>query len=178
MQLYDTNALFSHLSDFAVVGLVLGGQRPTRPWFHTEFLMGENLWSLIEQCWKQIPSERLTAPELLKRINEINFSPSVDTFPDVLVDLGPEPPTYFENRRNGGLLAQVEEVSADEMSAGGEVVVTGPGSELENAIDASPNTDVARGWSLSSFAASFNVRDTLFSMLMILLAAALPFLIM
>lgn len=131
-----------------------------------------------------MPSERLTAPELLKRISETNFSPSVETFLNFLVDLGPEPPTYFENRRNCGLPTEVEEVNSGEMSVGGEivtgndVVVSGPGSELEGATDASPDIDVARGWSLSSFSTDFNVRETLFSMLMVILAAALPFLLM
>ncbi|THH14208.1 hypothetical protein EUX98_g9634, partial [Antrodiella citrinella] len=65
--LYDPNNLFAHLSDFAVLGLIMDGTRPNRPWLRTTYEMGDPLWSIISQCWTADPMKRLTASEVLKR---------------------------------------------------------------------------------------------------------------
>ncbi|THH32592.1 hypothetical protein EUX98_g1591 [Antrodiella citrinella] len=98
--LYDPNDLFAHLSDFAVLGLIMDGTRPNRPWLRTTYEMGDPLWSIISQCWTADPMKRLTASEVLKRFEEDEvWVPTIETFPDVRITRRPTPPKYFENRR-------------------------------------------------------------------------------
>jgi len=157
VELYEPHALFRHHGDFYVVGHVLDGNRPDRPWFRSKILMGDRLWDVLSKCWAANPAERLTISEVLERFDEDVgvWESSPEEPPDVTV-YTPEPPKYFENRRKLVLerAAQAEELLQKERGV----------DESARPLSSSPNAGVG----LKEFKLAYVV-------LGIVLACAVPY---
>ncbi len=61
------------MADMVVSDRVIRDERPVRP----EGQLPDDLWSLIEDCWKRSPGDRPTAKALLSRL---------EALPDLLLD--------------------------------------------------------------------------------------------
>ena len=57
---------FSTYRDAVIVLQVLYGQRPKRPQGEAEKWITNDIWDMVELCWKAEPSERITAKDILQ----------------------------------------------------------------------------------------------------------------
>ena len=108
--MFSSHEPFHQYSEFAVLGLVLDGVRPPRPHHinDTEIEMTDSLWSVLEQCWKESPQERPTAPDLLKLIEAVDWS-VIHPDPDLIATMhGWARPMYFKKRKAAKEQAQAE----------------------------------------------------------------------
>ena len=60
--------------------------------------MGDGLWDLVSRCWTQSPEDRPSASEAFKLLQVVDFSPSGEIHPDVMISM-PDSPKFFANRR-------------------------------------------------------------------------------
>lgn len=75
LQLYTDQAPFAaDLMETQVPIRVLRGSRPPRPIFFDGELMDDGLWEIVQSCWKQNPSERPDAEQLVAKISAILWS--------------------------------------------------------------------------------------------------------
>jgi len=56
-------------TDIAVILKVAQGERPDRP----PGVMSDGLWSLVQDCWKQQPSDRLKMDDIIERLKAMDF---------------------------------------------------------------------------------------------------------
>ena len=56
---------FPQYSNFAIVQKILGGERPERPQGEQGVWFTDNIWGILECCWKPQPSDRITAEAVL-----------------------------------------------------------------------------------------------------------------
>jgi serine/threonine protein kinase len=56
---------FYQCSHFVVVGRILQGERPVKPQESQEGWITDNLWGILELCWKHQPTHRLSAKTVL-----------------------------------------------------------------------------------------------------------------
>ncbi|KAF8184521.1 kinase-like domain-containing protein [Mycena galopus ATCC 62051] len=59
---------FEVRNDMAVIIAVAGGRRPSRTQSCTGTVALDNLWNLIQDCWKHNPDERPTAGQIVERL--------------------------------------------------------------------------------------------------------------
>lgn len=72
-QIYSQCRPFSDVNnEVVVVQKVLGGQRPLRPCGRRE--MSDDLWNVVEDCWKQDFRERPTIEEVVQVMKQGNFN--------------------------------------------------------------------------------------------------------
>ncbi|KAJ7490906.1 kinase-like domain-containing protein [Mycena latifolia] len=55
-------------NDAAVIFKVVGGSRPTRPAACSGTAVFDNLWDLLQDCWKEHPDTRPTAAQIVERL--------------------------------------------------------------------------------------------------------------
>ena len=60
LQVFAGSRAFPHLVDTAAMYSMSGGARPPRP--HDPEL-SDRIWDMIDRCWSNIPSQRITIPE-------------------------------------------------------------------------------------------------------------------
>ncbi|KAG6887626.1 hypothetical protein C0995_013956 [Termitomyces sp. Mi166 len=97
-EIFTGNVPFHTVSrDFTVILHLQRGDRPARPteWDSAwrEWGLTENIWTLIEDCWKENPVERLTAEQVLQRLASSRWQQSEK------LELGPFlSPVHFRRR--------------------------------------------------------------------------------
>jgi len=90
-------APFALWRDPEIVYMVLGGERPKRPEGDEGMLFTDEIWELLECCWKKQPGDRPSAKAILRGLEE-NSSPlrlSSDT------DWGMESDSDDQSNRTG-----------------------------------------------------------------------------
>ena len=65
---------FAHYSNLAIVQKILDGERPGRPQGEQGAWIADNIWWILEHCWKPQPSDRISAEAVLLGL-EGNISP-------------------------------------------------------------------------------------------------------
>ncbi|THH29984.1 hypothetical protein EUX98_g4198 [Antrodiella citrinella] len=68
IELYTAEAPFAGSSEVAVIGLALAGKRPQRPRFHSEQLMADGIWSLLESAWAHSLQDRPNADTIVQEL--------------------------------------------------------------------------------------------------------------
>lgn len=58
----DDNRVFPHLSDSAAIHAMSGGARPPRP---RDSELSDRVWDVINRCWANTPSQRMTIAEVV-----------------------------------------------------------------------------------------------------------------
>jgi len=63
---------FQGLREFAVISVVIGGQRPARPGQEeSAFVFEDRLWNLVQCCWMQDASTRCKMPEVVSTLKDV-----------------------------------------------------------------------------------------------------------
>ena len=65
---------FAQYSNFAVVWRVLGGERPNRPEGERGIWFTDDIWEILERCWKPQPGDRISAKTVLMDLERISPS--------------------------------------------------------------------------------------------------------
>lgn len=71
LQLYTSQSPFHGVSDGTAILRILNGKRPERPTFQGGPQMSDKLWSVVEQCWAQSPSDRPLSSELVELVRSV-----------------------------------------------------------------------------------------------------------
>ena len=82
------HAPFTPLKPPPVVWRVLQGQRPERPQGKAGALFTSDVWEMLELCWKHQPGERISAKNVLQRLETISLPPRPSSDVDVIVEIG------------------------------------------------------------------------------------------
>lgn len=79
---------FDEYGPYVALAKVLGGERPERPKGDAGKLFTDDIWDLVERCWKRNPGDRATAKDVLECLGG-SPSSSHPTSQDVDVDSEP-----------------------------------------------------------------------------------------
>lgn len=81
-------APFSNRKDPEVVLLVLQGERPERPRREEGKMFTDEMWEIVEDCWRQGPNDRISARNVLISLggNLSSMRPPSDTIEDPEID--------------------------------------------------------------------------------------------
>ena len=71
-----------------VIWKVLRGQRPERPQGKAGVLFTGDVWEMLEFCWKQQPGERISAKNVLQRLETTSLSSRPSSDVDAIVETG------------------------------------------------------------------------------------------
>ena len=71
-----------------VIWKVVRGQRPERPQGKAGVLFTGDVWEMLELCWKQQPGERISAKNVLQRLETTSLSSRPSSDVDVIVETG------------------------------------------------------------------------------------------
>ena len=69
------NVPFYRHGHYAVVARVLEGKRPKRPRGANGAWFNDDIWIILERCWKSTPSNRPKTMDVLLRLEEVSRSP-------------------------------------------------------------------------------------------------------
>jgi hypothetical protein len=61
------------ISDLSVILKVMSGIRPSRPPEQDDSTMSDGLWGVVQDCWKQQPSDRLAMVQVIDRLMMMDF---------------------------------------------------------------------------------------------------------
>ena len=108
---------FSKCHDFAVVAKVMRGERPVRPRGAEGRWFTDDIWSILECCWKPIPGDRLKIKDVLRHLEVLtSWTPPIV---QIIADpTAATPPTWDP------------ETSTEESVDGREVVLPEPSQQL------------------------------------------------
>ena len=59
---------FSSYVDYIAIAKVLEGERPERPQGLEGMWFTDDIWSVLEHCWKPVPGNRPSVPEVLRSL--------------------------------------------------------------------------------------------------------------
>ena len=65
---------FYRYGDYSVVAKVSEGERPERPQGASEPWFGDDIWNLLQHCWKPSPGDRPSIKDVLHRLEEVSVS--------------------------------------------------------------------------------------------------------
>jgi len=66
-EIFAGHVPFVHITrDTAVIFKVTKGERPTRP--SAELGLMDHIWSLMQDCWKGVPTERPSVDQIIERL--------------------------------------------------------------------------------------------------------------
>lgn len=61
---------FALYGDLTVIQAIVGGERPRRPWGEEGKLFTDDIWGVLECCWKPQPHDRMNAEAVLMGLEE------------------------------------------------------------------------------------------------------------
>lgn len=67
-EVFSGQAPFAMYRDPQVLSLILQGKRPQRPQGNKGNLFTDQIWEMLEGCWKQQPGDRLSASDILMHL--------------------------------------------------------------------------------------------------------------
>ena len=85
-EILSGQAPFAPLRPFEVILRVMKGLRPERPKGEAGVLFTDDIWRTLELCWKQRPSERISAKVVLQRLEKSSPLPQPRFNTDGTVD--------------------------------------------------------------------------------------------
>lgn len=65
---------YEYPRDLTVLSKVNRGIRPTRPGHETAPELTDHIWAIMQDCWRDVPSDRPTVDEVLERLPEDGLS--------------------------------------------------------------------------------------------------------
>ncbi|KAF9643888.1 kinase-like protein, partial [Thelephora ganbajun] len=80
---------FATYGPFGTLTKILRGENPKRPRGEGEKLFTDDIWEVVELCWKREPGDRASAKDVLQRLGGI-LSPSRPSSPNMDVDAEPD----------------------------------------------------------------------------------------
>ena len=65
---------FSQNHGYAIIGGIIKGERPRRPQGEEGMLFTDDIWSILEHCWKASPGDRPSVEHVLQCLEEVSKS--------------------------------------------------------------------------------------------------------
>jgi hypothetical protein len=116
------NLPFAPYKEYATVEKILGGERPKRPRGVRGIPFTDNIWGMLELCWKPQPRDRISASAVLLRLEEhlplLMPSPNVDG--DAETDSDEQQESSSDEESESGSDDESESGSDDELESGSD----------------------------------------------------------
>ncbi|KAF9642586.1 kinase-like protein [Thelephora ganbajun] len=85
---------FSRYHFFAVVAKVLKGERPGRPEGAEGAWFTDDVWNIVERCWKSVPGDRPSIKDVLRCLESVSSSWAPPSTQTTVVPPTTDPPTW------------------------------------------------------------------------------------